>query len=116
MPAREDSEYEFRAPIGFSSARHHYRKSDLNRPILILWPVPSYRLIPGDFQPDAGPALMGRHGTGVPGMLVACRHSWQIGAFLDVERQTVRPLRPLGRGDRRRARGHFSAFPVLISQ
>jgi hypothetical protein len=82
---------------------------------LILWPVPSYRLVPGNFQPDAGAALMGRHGTAIPGMLVACRHSRQIGAFLDVERQALRPLRLLGRGDRRRTTGPPSAFPVLIS-
>jgi hypothetical protein len=82
---------------------------------LILWPVPGYRLIPGNFQPDAGAALMGRHGTAIPGMLVACRHSRQIGAFLDIERQALRPLRLLGWGDRRRVRVHSSAFPVLIS-
>ena len=58
---------------------------------------------------------MGRHGTAIPGMLVARRHSRQIGAFLDAERQALRPLRPLGRGDRRRVREHSGAFPVLIS-
>lgn len=82
---------------------------------LILRPLPGYCLIPGNFQPNAGTALMGRHGTGIPGMLVACRHSGQVGAVLDVERQAFRPLRVLGRGDRRRARGHSCAFPVLVS-
>jgi hypothetical protein len=42
---------------------------------LILRPFPGYCLIPGNIQPNAGTALMGRHGTGIPGMLVACRHS-----------------------------------------
>jgi hypothetical protein len=82
---------------------------------LILRPVPGYCLIPGNFQPDAGAALMSRHGTGVPGMLVACRHSGQPGAVLDVERQAFRTLRVLGRADRQRVRGHSSAFPFLVS-
>jgi hypothetical protein len=48
--------------------------------------------IAGNCQPDSAAALPARRGDGIPGMLIACRHSAQVGVFLDIECRTCRAL------------------------
>jgi hypothetical protein len=82
-----------------------------------------YRLVAGNGEPDAfacfSYGLLCPGGSGVTGDLLACRDAGQVGAWLDIERQSFGALGLIGRRDRQGRRalvaGRCRSSLVLIS-